>query len=71
MSRARTFTRAEMADAVRLAAEHGLTVRFQRDGDLVMGPSGASLDTTDENSAESELDKWKAKRGKAAGRSHH
>jgi hypothetical protein len=71
MKRARTFTRAEMADAARLAAEHGLTLRLQRDGDIVMAPQGTGLDTTGETSAESALAEWKARRGKAPGRAHH
>lgn len=69
MSRPRTFTRAEMTDAVRLAAEHGLTLRLQRDGDIVMAPPG--LDTGDETSAESALADWKVKRGKTSGRARH
>ena len=70
MSR-RIFTRTEMTDAIRLAAEHGMTLRFQSDGDMVMTPATASLDISDETSAESALNKWKAKRGKITGCARH
>lgn len=73
--RCRTFTRAEMEDAARLAELHGLAVRFEPDGALVMQPAGAgsnpALDRDGQDSAESELAKWRAKRGKPAGRAHH
>jgi hypothetical protein len=61
MTRARTFTRAEMADAARLAELHGLAVRFEPTGALVMQPTGA-VDKADEDSEELELAKWKAKK---------
>ena len=67
--RSRTFTRAEMEDAARLAELHGLSVRFEPSGALVMQPSSTSLDNGAEDSAESELAKWRAKR-EASGRSH-
>jgi hypothetical protein len=66
--RSRTFTRAEMEDAARLAELHGLSVRFEPSGALVMQPTGA-LDKTIDESAESELAKWRAKR-EASGRPH-
>lgn len=66
MSRARTFTSAEMKDAARLAELHGLTVRFEPSGAMVMHPS-LPLDKAEEDSAESELAKWRAKR-EASGR---
>lgn len=73
--KSRTFTRVEMQDAARLAELHGLAVRFEPDGALVMFPPGhgaaGRLDNEAEDSAESALDKWKAKRGKTAGRAHH
>lgn len=71
MSRARTFTRTEMEDAARLAAEHGLAIRFEPDGALVMAPPTAPLDNAEETSAESALAEWKAKRGKTPRRPHH
>ena len=71
MTRGRTFTRAEMDDAARLAAEHGLAIRFGPDGALVMQPAAPGLDNTEQDSAESELARWRAKRGKAAGRAHN
>jgi hypothetical protein len=71
MKRARTFTRAEMTDAARLAEMHGLAVRFEPDGALVMQPVGHSLDNPADDSAESELAKWRAKRGKPARRAHY
>lgn len=71
MSRARTFTRAEMDDAARLAAEHGLAIRFEPDGVLVMQPVGSALDNADETSAESALAEWKNKRAKTPRRPHH
>jgi hypothetical protein len=67
----RTFTRTEMEDAARLAEIHGLSVRFEPDGALVMQPAGHGLDNPADDSAESELAKWRTKRGKPAGRAHH
>jgi hypothetical protein len=69
LKRSRTFTRAEMEDAARLAELHGLSVRFEPSGALVMQPSNHPLDNAAEDSAESELARWRAKR-EAAGRPH-
>lgn len=67
--RSRTFTRVEMEDAARLAELHGLSVRLEPSGAMVIQPSQYALDNSEDDSAESELAKWRAKR-EASGRPH-
>ena len=67
--RARTFTRSEMKDAAEFAEMYGLAIRFEPSGALIMQPSHHALDNDAEDSAESELAKWRAKR-EASGRPH-
>lgn len=67
--RSRTFTRVEMEDAARLAELHGLAVRFEPSGAMVMQPFSHALDNSGDDSAESELAKWRAKR-ETSGRPH-
>lgn len=67
--RSRTFTRVEMEDAARLAELHGLAIRFEPSGAMVIQPATHALDNAADDSAESELAKWRAKR-EASGRSH-
>lgn len=72
-SRARTFLRCEIKDAAEAAASHGLRITMHPTGEMEFAPAGATagLDSAEETSAESELAKWKARRGKAPGRAHH
>jgi len=72
-SRARTFLKCEIKDAAEAAAAHGLRITMHPTGEIELAPANAGhdLDSVDETSAESELAKWKARRGKTPGRAHH
>lgn len=66
MSRARTFTRVEMEDAVRLAAEHGLRLVMKVEGAIEFTPT-----LTEPVESVSKLEAWRKRReNQGDGRAH-
>lgn len=59
MTRALRFSRAEIANAARIASEYGVAVRLERDGSLMIFPA-TPVDTTSEDDLDAELAAWEA-----------
>ncbi len=57
MSRARTYTKTEMADAAAAAAMHGIRVIMHPTGEIEFAPKGFAAQKEDD-SAENAWEKW-------------
>lgn len=62
MKRARTFTRVEMEDAVRLAAEHGLRLVMKVEGEIEFTPTAPPP-----AESVSKLDEWRKRQRENTG----
>lgn len=58
MSRARTYTKTEMADAAAAAAMHGIRVIMHPTGEIEFAPKGFATHKQDEDTPEAELERW-------------
>ena len=58
MSRARTYTKTEIADAAAAAAMHGVRVIMHPTGEIEFSPRGSSAAPKEDNEAENAWEKW-------------
>lgn len=58
MSRARTYTKTEMADAAAAAAMHGIRVIMHPTGEIEFAPKGLATQKQKDDSPEAELERW-------------
>jgi len=58
MSRARTYTKTEIADAAAAAAAHGVRVIMHPSGEIEFSPSHAAAKKEDEDSGAAALQRW-------------
>ena len=58
MSRARTYTKSEIADAAAAAAMHGLRVIMHPSGEIEFAPKGFATQKQEDDSPEAELERW-------------
>lgn len=59
MTRAARFTKAELANAAKVAKDHGVSVKLGADGSIVISPGTAAPLTEEER----EWAEWERKRG--------
>lgn len=58
MSRARTYTKTEIADAAAAAAMHGVRVIMHPTGEIEFSPNGFASQKQEEDTPEAELQRW-------------
>jgi hypothetical protein len=58
MSRARTYTKTEIADAAAAAAMHGVRVIMHPSGEIEFSPSAAASKKEEESSGATALQRW-------------
>jgi len=66
MSKALRFTKAEIANAAKLCREHGVVVKLDRDGSLMVFPDAhkpAAVDISEGEDLDRELAAFEAKHG--------
>lgn len=67
MTRALRFSRAEIANAAKVAREHGVAVKLERDGSIVVLPDfngPKTVDTSAEDDLDAELAAFEAEHGR-------
>lgn len=67
MSRARTYTKAEISDAAAAAVMHNVRVIMHPSGEIEFSPKSFSVQKAEKDSAEEALERWRNGR-KAGGR---
>lgn len=67
MSRARTYTKSEIADAAAAAAMHKVRVIMHPSGEIEFAPKNFSAKPLDEDTADMALERW-LNGGEASGR---
>lgn len=66
MSRALRFTRSELANAALIAREHGVSVKLDRDGSILVFPGAGKVETVDSgdnDDLDAELAAFEARHG--------
>jgi hypothetical protein len=58
MSKARTYTKTEIADAAAAAAMHGVRVVMHPSGEIEFAPRGFTASKKEEETPEAELQRW-------------
>lgn len=67
MSRARTYTKAEISDAAAAAVMHNVRVVMHPSGEIEFSPKSFTRQKAEKDSADEALERWIANEGAAGG----